>query len=175
MADITWERLQVHVNAGAGISSIPEDPTKSRMTDPSALQALEWIRARMWDDKVMATALDVQDKGTQEAFIAGQLAMVEEGSWALKNILANANFRVGSGGISSWTRPLRHSRHDGWLWYLCRNETSRSRLGIAQVPGEQKLWPRHGQSAIFATRSCLSLVMNGFNMSVMNFQISPKT
>jgi multiple sugar transport system substrate-binding protein len=95
MTDIAWERLQVHVNAWGGHFVDPNDPTKSKMADPAALQAFEWIRARMWDDKVMATALDVQNKGTQGAFIAGQLAMVEEGSWALKNILANANFRVG--------------------------------------------------------------------------------
>ena len=95
MVDIAWERLQVHVNGWGAHFVDPDDPTRSRMADPLTLQALEWIRARMWDDKVMATALDVQNKGTQEAFIAGQLAMVEEGSWALKNILANANFRVG--------------------------------------------------------------------------------
>jgi len=95
MTDITWERLQVHVNAWGGHFVNPNDPTKSSMADPAALQAFEWIRARMWDDKVMATVLDVQNKGTQEAFIAGQLAMVEDGSWALKNILANAKFRVG--------------------------------------------------------------------------------
>jgi multiple sugar transport system substrate-binding protein len=95
MTDIAWERLQVHVNAWGGHFVNPNDPTKSSMADPAALQAFEWIRARMWDDKVMATVLDVQNKGTQEAFIAGQLAMVEDGSWALKNILANAKFRVG--------------------------------------------------------------------------------
>ena len=95
MTNISWERLQVHVNAWGGHFVDPNDPTKSQMAHPLTLQALEWLRARMWDDKVMATELDVQNKGTQEAFIAGQLAMVEEGSWALKNILVNANFRVG--------------------------------------------------------------------------------
>lgn len=95
MVDIAWERLQVHVNSWDGHFVDPADPTKSRMSDTAALQAFEWIRARMWDDKVMATALDVQNKGTQQAFIGSQLAMVEDGSWALKNILANANFRVG--------------------------------------------------------------------------------
>jgi multiple sugar transport system substrate-binding protein len=95
MTDIAWERLQVHVNAWGGHFVDPNDATKSRMADPPTLHALEWLQARMWDEKVMATQLDVQNKGTQAAFIAGQLAMVEEGSWALKNILANANFRVG--------------------------------------------------------------------------------
>ena len=95
MTNISWERLQVHVNTWGGHFVDPNDRTKSQMAQPLTLRALEWLRARMWDDKVMATELDVQNKGTQEAFIAGQLAMVEEGSWALKNILANANFRVG--------------------------------------------------------------------------------
>jgi multiple sugar transport system substrate-binding protein len=95
MIDISWERLQVHINAWGGYMVDPNDPTKSRLADPPALQALEWIRARMWDDKVMATALDVQNKETQDAFVAGQLAMVEEGSWNLKHILTRAKFPVG--------------------------------------------------------------------------------
>ncbi len=95
MLDLSWERLQVHVNAWGGHFVDPQDPTKSRLADPEALQALEWIRARMWDDKVMATPLDVQNKMTQDAFTAGQLAMVEDGSWNLKQILSDAKFRVG--------------------------------------------------------------------------------
>ena len=107
MTDIAWERLQVHVNAWGGHFVDPDDSTKSWIAEPPALQALEWIRARMWDDKVMATELDVQNKGTQAAFIAGQLAMVEDGSWALKNILANANFRVGLATFP--TGPVRRA------------------------------------------------------------------
>jgi multiple sugar transport system substrate-binding protein len=53
------------------------------------------VRARMWDDRVMATFTDVNNIGTQLAFARGKLAMSEDGSWALKNILEHANFRVG--------------------------------------------------------------------------------
>jgi multiple sugar transport system substrate-binding protein len=95
MIDIAWERIQVHVNEWGGHFVDPDNSTRSLMAEPAALQAMEWIRARMWDDKVMATSLDVQNKGTREAFVAGQLAMVEDGSWALKAILSGANFRVG--------------------------------------------------------------------------------
>jgi ABC-type glycerol-3-phosphate transport system substrate-binding protein len=49
----------------------------------------------MWDEQVMARPLDVQNMGTQQAFISEKVAMTEDGSWALKNILANANFRIG--------------------------------------------------------------------------------
>jgi len=95
MLDISWERLQVHVNGWGGHFVDPRDPARLRMCEPEALAALEWLRARMWDDGVMATPLDVQTLGTREAFVAGRVAMVEDGSWALKDILTEAGFRVG--------------------------------------------------------------------------------
>ncbi|HEX7588230.1 MAG TPA: sugar ABC transporter substrate-binding protein [Anaerolineae bacterium] len=95
MLDIGWERIQVHVNAWGGHFVDPADAAVSRMADQPALQAMEWIRARMWDDKVLATPLSVQNMGASDAFIAGRVAMVEDGSWSLKAILAGANFRLG--------------------------------------------------------------------------------
>jgi len=96
MIDVSsWDRIQVHVNGWGGHLVDPEDPTRCRMAEPEAMAAMEWIRARMWDDKVMATFLDVQNLTTRQAFINGQTAMVEDGSWALKDILAGANFRIG--------------------------------------------------------------------------------
>ncbi|MCL4396682.1 MAG: sugar ABC transporter substrate-binding protein [Chloroflexi bacterium] len=95
MVDINWERLQVHVNQWGGHFVDPTDPTRSEMAEAPSLQALEWLRARMWDDKIMATALDVQNKGTSAAFVAGQVATIEDGSWSLKSILSGADFRLG--------------------------------------------------------------------------------
>lgn len=95
MVDIAWERLQIHVNAWGGHLVDPDDPTRCRMDETAALAALEWIRARMWDDHVMASFLDVGNRETRQAFIDAQIVMVEDGSWALKDILAKANFRVG--------------------------------------------------------------------------------
>jgi multiple sugar transport system substrate-binding protein len=95
MLDVSWDRLQVHVNGFGGHFVDPADPTRCRMADPEALQALEWIRARMWDERVMATPPDVHKMGTRQAFVAGKLAMVEDGSWALKDTLTGAGFRVG--------------------------------------------------------------------------------
>jgi multiple sugar transport system substrate-binding protein len=93
--DLSWDRIQVHVNEWGGHFVDPDDPTRCRMGDTQSLEAMEWIRARMWDDRVMARPLDVQNMGTQQAFISGKVAMAEDGSWALKNILSNANFRIG--------------------------------------------------------------------------------
>lgn len=95
MLDVSWERIQVHVNAWGGHFVDPDDPGRCLMGEPEALAAMEWIRQRMWDDKVMATFLDVNKMETRQAFIAGRVAMVEDGSWALKDILSGANFRIG--------------------------------------------------------------------------------
>ena len=95
MIDISWDRIQMHINGWGGHMVDPEDPTRCSMAEPESVAAMEWIRARMWDDKVMATFLDVQNVGTQKAFIDGRIAMVEDGSWALKDILDKAGFRVG--------------------------------------------------------------------------------
>jgi multiple sugar transport system substrate-binding protein len=95
MVDISWERLQVHINGWGGHFVDPTDPGRSWMARPESLQALEWIRARMWDDRFMASRIDVDNMETRRAFIEGRLAMVEDGSWALKDILEGADFRLG--------------------------------------------------------------------------------
>jgi multiple sugar transport system substrate-binding protein len=95
MFDMSWERIQVHVNEWGGHFVDPEDPTRSEIAEPQALAAMEWLRARMWDDRVMPSPLDVQKRETRQAFVDRQLAMVEDGSWALRDILAGAVFRFG--------------------------------------------------------------------------------
>jgi multiple sugar transport system substrate-binding protein len=95
MIDISWERVQIHVNGWGGHLVDPEDPTRSWMARPEAMRAMEWIRARMWDDEVMASKLDVKNLQTRDAFVQQQLAMVEDGSWALRDILEGADFRIG--------------------------------------------------------------------------------
>jgi multiple sugar transport system substrate-binding protein len=95
MMDVSWDRIQVHVNGWGGRFVSPTDDRVSLMDTPESLAAMEWIRARMWDDRVMASFLDVQNVETRQAFIDERIAMVEDGSWALKDILAGAPFRVG--------------------------------------------------------------------------------
>jgi multiple sugar transport system substrate-binding protein len=95
MLDVSWERIQIHVNGWGGHLVDPTDPTICAMASPQAVAALEWLRARMWDDKVMATMLDVEYMETRDAFSDGRVAMVEDGSWALRDILSRAEFRVG--------------------------------------------------------------------------------
>lgn len=107
MIDISWDRVQIHVNGWGGHLADPQQPTMCRMGEPEALAAMEWIRARMWDDRVMATSRDVEIVPTRQAFAAGQLAMVEDGSWSLKEILSKAQFRVGVAPIPAG--PIRRA------------------------------------------------------------------
>lgn len=95
MFDVSWDRIQVHVNSWGGHFVDPTDARKSMMARPAALDAMQWLRDRMWADHAMASRLDVQNLSVTEAFYRGRLAMVEDGSWSLKSILDNASFRVG--------------------------------------------------------------------------------
>jgi multiple sugar transport system substrate-binding protein len=95
MLDISWERLQIHINGWGGHIVDPLDPARLRLCEPQALAALDWLRARMWEERVMAAPLDVGKLSTREAFASGRVAMVEDGSWALKDILKEAEFRIG--------------------------------------------------------------------------------
>jgi multiple sugar transport system substrate-binding protein len=93
--DPIYDRVQIHVNSFGGHYVNPDDPTDCVLDEPEAVAALEWLRARMWDDRVMATTLALSKVETRRAFWEGRVAMVEDGSWALKDILSNADFRVG--------------------------------------------------------------------------------
>ena len=95
MIDVSWDRIQVHVNGWGGHLVDPNDPTRCLMGEPPALAALQWLRGCIWADKSMATLPRVQRLSTSDAFIAGRLAMVEDGSWSLKAILTGATFRIG--------------------------------------------------------------------------------
>jgi multiple sugar transport system substrate-binding protein len=137
MLDVSWDRIQVHVNGWGGHFVDPDDPTLSQMCEPESMAAMEWIRARMWDDRVMATSRDAQILSTRQAFVNGRVAMVEDGSWALKDILTGADFRVGVAPFPAG--PARRvtlattdgfgiyagTRHPGAAWELLKFLTSR--------------------------------------------------
>ncbi len=95
MMDVSWDRIQVHVNGWGGHFLDPFSRSRCAMADTEALAALEWLRARMWDDQTMATLPAVGGLSPSQAFVAGRVAMLEDGSWALKDILSGADFRVG--------------------------------------------------------------------------------
>jgi multiple sugar transport system substrate-binding protein len=118
MMDISWDRIQVHVNGWGGHFVDPSDPYKSLLGEDPSLKALQWIRDRIWTDRVMASFLDVNNLETRHAFIQKKIAMVEDGSWALKDILENAPFRVGASSFPSGpVRKVTLATTDGFAIY----------------------------------------------------------
>ncbi len=95
MVDIAWDRLQIHANGWGGHLVAPYDSAYCVADEPPAIAAFEWLRTRMWDEHLMATFPDVQYMSPRSAFINQRVAMVEEGSWVLKDILQNSDFPVG--------------------------------------------------------------------------------
>jgi multiple sugar transport system substrate-binding protein len=118
MLEVALDRIQVHINAWGGHFVDPADPTHSMMARPEALDAMQWLRDRMWSEKTMATRLDVQNDSATQAFIRGKVAMVEEGSWALKDILEKAPFRVGVATLPAGpARKVTLATTDGYAIY----------------------------------------------------------
>lgn len=95
MVDFSWDRLQVHINAFGGHLVDPLDPLRSGLDDPRSMAAIEWLRAAVWDERVMPSPTEVHNLYTREAFASGLVATCEDGSWALRDILETADFRVG--------------------------------------------------------------------------------
>jgi multiple sugar transport system substrate-binding protein len=106
MVDITWDRLQIYVNAWGGHFVAPYDPAYCVIAAPAAQAALSWLRARIWEEHVMASFPDVQYMSPRSAFINGRVAMMEEGSWVLKDVLTNSDFPVGVAPLPQG--PARH-------------------------------------------------------------------
>ena len=155
MFDVSWDRIQIHVNGWGGNYVDPEDPTRCVMSFPKALGAMEWLRARMWDDHVMASFLDVQNKETRKAFIDQNIAMVEDGSWALKDILENAEFPHRNCHIPGRTGAESHPGDHGRLWHFCQDPASRPGVGVLKVSGQSGLWACDGANAFPATGALL--------------------
>lgn len=118
MVDIAWDRLQLHVNSWGGHLVAPQNSALCTFDRPKALAALEWLRAGMWDERVIATFADVQYMSPRSAFINQRVAMVEEGSWVLKDILLNADFRIGVAPMPSGpARRVALATSDGFGIY----------------------------------------------------------
>ncbi len=120
MIDVSWDRVQVHVNGWGGNLVDPNDPTVCGMDRPQAMEALEWIRARIWDDGVIATNLDVQGLATRDVTLAttdgfGIYSGTEhpEEAWELVKFLISEDFGRAM-ARANFLQPARASLVDDW-------------------------------------------------------------
>ncbi len=102
---LSWIRFQVHINGFGGHIMDPDDDSQCRLAEPQAMAALDWLCRRTWGDQIMANKLRVNNLAPSAAFAKGLIAMAEDGSWALNDILSNAKFRVGVAPFP--TAPVR--------------------------------------------------------------------
>ena len=79
----SWDRFWYRLEMFGGEAVSDKDPSKPLFDSDKALQAFEWVRKAIWDDKVMAQRLLLAPMGqsfnTQALFAAGKFAMVEDG------------------------------------------------------------------------------------------------
>jgi len=88
IAPTAYDRFQVHVQSYGGHVVNPDDWTECWLGKDESLEALEWIRARLWDDNSLAQPLQLQGigqaTGTQAGpWAAGMLATEEGGMGAI--------------------------------------------------------------------------------------------
>ena len=130
MIDIDWDRLQVHINAWGGHVVDPADPHALRdRRRREALAALEWVRARMWDDKVMATFTDVNNVGTAAAFSQASSPWSRTAPGRSRASSRTPSFRIGVAPIPGRTGGAGHAQHHRRLRHLLAHASSRGRRG----------------------------------------------
>ncbi len=68
---ISYEHVQMHMQAFGGHMSNPDDWTECWMGKDESLEALEWLRARQWDDNSVAQPLQLEGVGQVSGNQAG--------------------------------------------------------------------------------------------------------
>ena len=112
---IWYDRILIIVQAYGGHFVNPDDWTECWLDKAEAQDALEWLRARMWDDNSVAQPLQLQG--------IGQAAGTEAGPWAAGML---ATTEDGMGAIMFY---VNESRFDWALTHLPPGAARRATLG----------------------------------------------
>jgi multiple sugar transport system substrate-binding protein len=77
-----WDRFWYRLDMWGGNVRDANDNTKSTLSDPKSQAALEWSRALMWDEKVLAQPSSAgPNSWSSEAFFPQKVAMCEDGTY----------------------------------------------------------------------------------------------
>jgi multiple sugar transport system substrate-binding protein len=116
----SWLRTQIHINAFGGHYVDPQDDTLCMLGEPEAQDALDWLRARTWDDNTFPQLAQVEGEkyAGGNLFDTEKLATLEEGSWQLRSRVDRATFEWNVGAFVKG--PEDHvtlSTTDAWsIW-----------------------------------------------------------
>ncbi len=88
-----FDRFQNHVLMFGGHVVDPKDLTKTLLHEPPAQTALEWMRARQWDDRtflpIRSDLRPLPDKNQWDHFYLGHVSTLEDGMHNLRGVAQN--------------------------------------------------------------------------------------
>jgi multiple sugar transport system substrate-binding protein len=114
----SYDRFQFHVQAYGGHVVNPEDWTECMLDRPEAQEALEWMRARLWDDNSVAQPLQVEQQGEAEIWSTGLVATSEGGMGNVSYYADAAQFNWALTHIPKGpARRATLGTNDGWAIY----------------------------------------------------------
>ncbi|MBI3971023.1 MAG: sugar ABC transporter substrate-binding protein [Chloroflexi bacterium] len=120
---MNFPRPGISIRQNGGWQVDLKDNTKAAWDSPEALNALQWMHDRMWQDRTMAKAADISSLGVS-AYIAlsqGSLATLTEGSWILARWVKEAPEQADQWDVAVLPKgPARRDTGatiDGWaIW-----------------------------------------------------------
>lgn len=115
IAPSVYDRFQVHVQAYGGHVVNPDDWTECVLDSDEALDAMEWIRARLWDDNSIAQPMQLQG--------IGQATGVEAGPWAAGMLGTQ------EGGMGALAFYANESKFEFAIQHLPKGPARRATLG----------------------------------------------
>jgi ABC-type glycerol-3-phosphate transport system substrate-binding protein len=113
-----FDRLHAHIQAFGGHVVNPDDWTECMLDKPEAQEALEWLRARMWDDNSLLQPLQAEDRGPAEMWPTRLVATAEGGMGNLAFYAEEADFEWDMTHLPKGpARRATLGTNDGWaIW-----------------------------------------------------------
>jgi len=112
---IGYDRILIIIQAYGGHFTNPDDWTECWLGKQEAMDAVEWVRARMWDDNSMAQPMEIEG--------VGQATGTEAGPWAAKMLATQED---GMGAIMFY---VNESKFPWALTHLPPGAAGRATLG----------------------------------------------
>jgi multiple sugar transport system substrate-binding protein len=123
LVPLWFDRLHAHIQAFGGHVVNPDDWTECMLDKPEAQEALEWLRARMWDDNSLLQPLQAEDRGPAEMWPTRLIATAEGGMGNLAFYAEEADFEWDMTHLPKGpARRATLGTNDGWaIWEGTKN------------------------------------------------------
>jgi len=114
----SYDRFQFHVQSYGGHVSNPDDWTECWLDKPEAQEAMEWMRARMWDDNSITQQLQLGEHNDSQAFTTGLASTLEGGMGNIAFYAREAKFKFAMTHLPKGPkRRATLGTTDGWAIY----------------------------------------------------------